>query len=251
MPRYRLDIEYDGSAFAGWQRQAGQRSVQEAIEDAIKAFSGDEVSIRGAGRTDAGVHAAGQVAHVDLARDWPADRVRDALNAHLGLADDAVAILAARKIGDDFDARFSATARHYIYRIVNRRARLALEAKRAWWVPKRLDAAAMHEAAQHLVGRHDFTTFRSAHCQANSPLRTLDRLDVTRDGDLIEIRASARSFLHNQVRSMTGTLKRVGEGGWTPLDVKEALKAADRSRCGPVAPPDGLYLVKVDYPAES
>lgn len=251
MPRYRLDIEYDGSAFAGWQRQAGQRSVQEAIEDAIKAFSGDEVSIRGAGRTDAGVHAAGQVAHVDLARDWPADRVRDALNAHLGLADDAVAILAARKIGVDFDARFSATARHYLYRIVNRRARLALEAKRAWWVPKRLDAAAMHEAAQHLVGRHDFTTFRSAHCQANSPLRTLDRLDVTRDGDLIEIRASARSFLHNQVRSMTGTLKRVGEGGWTPLDVKEALEAADRSRCGPVAPPDGLYLVKVDYPAES
>jgi len=251
MPRYRLDIEYDGSAFAGWQRQAGQRSVQEAIEDAIKAFSGDEVSIRGAGRTDAGVHASGQVAHVDLARDWPADRVRDALNAHLGLANDAVAILAARKVADEFDARFSATARHYLYRIVNRRARLALEAKRAWWVPKRLDAAAMHEAAQHLVGRHDFTTFRSAHCQANSPLRTLDRLDVTRDGDTIEIRASARSFLHNQVRSMTGTLKRVGEGGWTPLDVKEALEAADRSRCGPVAPPDGLYLVKVDYPAES
>ncbi len=251
MPRYRLDIEYDGSAFAGWQRQAGQRSVQEAIEDAIKAFSGDEVSIRGAGRTDAGVHATGQVAHVDLARDWPADRVRDALNAHLGLANDAVAILAARKVGDEFDARFSATARHYLYRIVNRRARLALEAKRAWWVPKRLDAAAMHQAAQHLVGRHDFTTFRSAHCQANSPLRTLDRLDVTRDGDVIEIRASARSFLHNQVRSMTGTLKRVGEGGWAPLDVKEALEAADRSRCGPVAPPDGLYLVKVDYPAES
>lgn len=251
MPRYRLNIEYDGSAFAGWQRQAGQRSVQEAIEDAIKAFSGDEVSIRGAGRTDAGVHATGQVAHADLAKDWPADRVRDALNAHLGLANDAVAILAARKVGDEFDARFSATARHYLYRIVNRRARLALEAKRAWWVPKRLDSAAMHEAAQHLVGRHDFTTFRSAHCQANSPLRTLDRLDVTRDGDVIEIRASARSFLHNQVRSMTGTLKRVGEGGWTPLDVKEALEAADRSRCGPVAPPDGLYLVKVDYPAES
>ncbi|SMH37712.1 tRNA pseudouridine(38-40) synthase TruA [Mesorhizobium australicum] len=251
MPRYRLDIEYDGSAFAGWQRQAGQRSVQEAIEDAIKAFSGDEVSIRGAGRTDAGVHASGQVAHVDLARDWPADRVRDALNAHLGLANDAVAILAARKVADEFDARFSAMARHYLYRIINRRARLALEAKRAWWVPKRLDAAAMHEAAQHLVGRHDFTTFRSAHCQANSPLRTLDRLDVTRDGDVIEIRASARSFLHNQVRSMTGTLKRVGEGGWTPPDVKEALEAADRSRCGPVAPPDGLYLVKVDYPAEN
>lgn len=249
MPRFRLDIEYDGSAFAGWQRQTGQRSIQEAIEDAIKAFCGEDVSIRGAGRTDAGVHATGQVAHVDLAKDWPADTVRDALNAHMGLAHDAVAILAARQVGGEFDARFSATARHYVYRIVNRRARLALEAKRAWWVPKPLDTDAMHGAAQHLVGRHDFTTFRSIHCQANSPLRTLDRLDVTRVGDVIEIRSSARSFLHNQVRSMAGTLKRVGEGAWTPQDVKDALAAADRARCGPVAPPDGLYLVAVDYPA--
>ena len=249
MPRYRLDIEYDGSAFAGWQRQAGQRSIQEAIEDAIKAFCGEDVSIRGAGRTDAGVHATGQVAHVDLAKDWPADTVRDALNAHLGLANDAVAILAARQAGAEFDARFSATARHYLYRIVNRRARLALEAKRAWWVPKPLDVDAMHDAAQHLVGKHDFTTFRSIHCQANSPLRTLDRLDVTRVGDVIEIRASARSFLHNQVRSMAGTLKRVGEGAWSAQDVKDALAAADRARCGPVAPSDGLYLIAVDYPA--
>ncbi len=249
MPRYRLDIEYDGSAYAGWQRQAGSRSVQQAIEEAILAFCGEEVSIRGAGRTDSGVHATAQVAHVDLSRQWNGERVRDAINAHLGLAGDGVAILAAREVGEAFDARFSATARHYLYRIVNRRARLALEAKRAWWVPKRLDAEAMAEAARHLLGRHDFTTFRSAHCQANSPLRTLDRLDVTRVGDVIEIRASARSFLHNQVRSMTGTLKRVGEGAWTPADVKDALEATDRARCGAVAPPDGLYLTGVDYPA--
>lgn len=249
MPRYRLDIEYDGSAYAGWQRQADQPSVQQAIEQAILGFSGETVSIRGAGRTDAGVHGLGQVAHVDLTKDWANDTVRDAINAHLGQAGETVAILAARDVASDFDARFSATARHYLYRIVNRRSRLAIDAHRAWWVPKPLDADAMHEAAQVLVGRHDFTTFRSIHCQAKSPLRTLDRLDVTRDGDVIEIRASARSFLHNQVRSMTGTLKRVGDGAWTAGDVKAALEAADRSRCGPVAPPDGLYLTQVDYPA--
>lgn len=249
MPRYRLDIEYDGSAYAGWQRQADQPSVQQAIERAIQAFCGETVSIRGAGRTDAGVHGLGQVAHVDLAKQWANDTVRDAINAHLASAGETVAILIARKVADDFDARFSATARHYLYRIVNRRARLAIDAHRAWWVPKPLDAGAMQAAAQVLVGRHDFTTFRSIHCQAKSPLRTLDRLDVTRDGDVIEIRASARSFLHNQVRSMTGTLKRVGDGAWTAGDVKAALEAADRSRCGPVAPPDGLYLTQVDYPA--
>ena len=248
MPRYRLDIEYDGSAYAGWQRQSGQPSVQQAIETAAQAFCGEQVSIRGAGRTDAGVHALGQVAHVDLTKDWPADTVRDALNAHLGLAGEAVSILSAGNAHDDFDARFSATARHYLYRIVNRRARLAIDSKRAWWVPKPLDADAMAEAAQTLLGRHDFTTFRSIHCQAKSPVRTLDRLDVTRDGEDIAIRASARSFLHNQVRSMVGTLKRVGEGAWTAADVKAALDAADRARCGPVAPPDGLYLTRVDYP---
>ena len=247
MPRYRLTIEYDGSLYAGWQRQAGQHSVQAALEQAVAAFSGEEISLRGAGRTDAGVHATGQVAHLDLEREWPADTVRDAVNAHLRLAGEAVAILQAEAASADFDARFSATARHYLYRIVNRRAPLAIENKKAWWVPKTLDVPAMHEAAQRLLGRHDFTTFRSAHCQAKNPVRTLDRLDVTRDGESVEIRASARSFLHNQVRSMVGSLKRVGEGAWTAEDVAAALAKADRAACGPVAPPDGLYLVKVDY----
>lgn len=249
MPRYRLHIEYDGTAYAGWQRQSGQHSVQAAIEQAILSFCGETVSLRGAGRTDAGVHATGQVAHLDLSRAWPADTVRDALNAHLGTAGETVSILAAAAVEDGFDARFSATGRHYLYRILNRRAPPALEKNRVWWVPKRLDAAAMHEAAQELVGRHDFTTFRSAHCQAKSPLRTLDRLDVTRDGDVVEVRASARSFLHNQVRSMVGTLKRVGEGAWTAADVARILAARDRAACAGLAPPHGLYLVEVDYPA--
>lgn len=248
MPRYRLDIEYDGTPYAGWQRQRGQPSVQAAIEQAVLAFCGETVSLRGAGRTDAGVHASGQVAHVDLAKDWPVDTVRDAINAHLRLAGETVSVTAATKVSDEFDARFSATARHYLYRIVNRRAQPALEKNRAWWVPAQLDADAMHEAAQALAGRHDFTTFRSIHCQAKSPLRTLDRLDVTRSGDLIEVKTSARSFLHNQVRSMVGTLKRVGEGAWTAADVKAALEAKDRAACGAVAPPEGLYLMKVDYP---
>lgn len=249
MPRYRLDIEYDGTVYAGWQRQAGQHSVQAAIEQAILAFCGETIALRGAGRTDAGVHATGQVAHVDLSRDWPADTVRDALNAHLGLAKEGVAILAAAPVDDAFDARFSAIGRHYLYRILNRRAPPALEKNRVWWVPKRLDAAVMHEAAQALVGRHDFTTFRSAHCQAKSPVRTLDRLDVSVAADMIEVRASARSFLHNQVRSMVGTLKRVGEGAWTATDVAAALAARDRAACAGLAPPQGLYLAKVDYPA--
>ena len=247
MPRYRIDIEYDGSAYAGWQRQAGQHSVQAAIEQAVLGFCGEAISLRGAGRTDAGVHATGQVAHLDLAKDWPADTVRDAVNAHLQQAGETVAVLAAMVAEAEFDARFSAKGRHYLYRIVNRRAPLALARRKAWHVAKALDAAAMHDAAQALVGRHDFTTFRSVHCQAKSPLRTLDRLDVTRDGEAIEIRASARSFLHNQVRSMVGTLKRVGEGAWTREDVAAALEAKDRKACGPVAPPDGLYLGGVDY----
>jgi tRNA pseudouridine38-40 synthase len=249
MPRYRLDIEYDGSAYAGWQRQAGQHSVQAAIEQAIKGFCAEDVTIRGAGRTDAGVHARGQVAHVDLARDWPADTVRDAVNAHLQMASETVSVLSTSVVPGDFDARFSATGRHYLYRIVNRRSPLALEAKKAWWVARPLDAEAMQVAAQALVGRHDFTTFRSVQCQAKSPVKTLDRLDVTRDAEAIEIRASARSFLHNQVRSMVGSLKRVGEGAWTAADLAAALAAADRAACGPVAPPDGLYLMKVDYPS--
>lgn len=249
MPRYRLDVEYDGTSYAGWQRQADRHSVQAALEIALKAFCGEKLTLRGAGRTDAGVHATAQVAHVDLARDWRDDTVRDAVNAHLRLAGEGVTVLAARRVDDAFDARFSATGRHYLYRILNRRAHAALEQGRAWWVPQRLDAAAMHAAARRLIGRHDFSTFRSAHCQANSPLRTLERLDVIRAGDVVEIRASARSFLHNQVRSMVGTLKRVGEGAWTPDDVADALAARDRSACGTVAPPEGLYLTGVDYPA--
>ncbi|MCB1466322.1 MAG: tRNA pseudouridine(38-40) synthase TruA [Rhizobiaceae bacterium] len=249
MPRYRLDIEYDGSAYAGWQRQTGPHSVQAAIEQAIAAFSGETVTIRGAGRTDAGVHATGQVAHCDLEKEWPANTVAGALNAHLASAGERVAILSATAVDSDFDARFSATARHYLYRIVTRRAPLAIEFNRAWRVAKTLDVEAMHEAAQLLVGRHDFSTFRSAHCQAKSPLRTLDQLDVFQNGDLIEIFASARSFLHNQVRSMVGSLKQVGEGRWSSADLKAALDAHNRAACGQVAPPEGLYLTRVDYDA--
>ena len=247
MPRYRLDIEYDGTPYAGWQRQDGPRSVQAAIEQAIMKFCGQAVSLRAAGRTDAGVHATAQVAHADLDRDWPADTVRDALNAHLHMAGDTVAILAASLAAPDFDARFSATGRRYLYRILNRRAAPAIDRNRVWWVPKRLDAEAMHAAAQELVGRHDFTTFRSAQCQADSPVRTLDRLDVRRAGEVIEITAAARSFLHNQVRSMVGSLKKIGEGAWTSGDLAAALAARDRAACGQVAPPSGLYLVGVDY----
>ena len=247
MPRYRLTIEYDGTPFAGWQIQADRLTVQGVMTQAVAALSGEHVRIQGAGRTDAGVHALAQVAHLDLAKDWPDDTVRDAINAHLRLASEAVTVTAAMSVPDEFDARFSATARHYLYRILNRRAPPALEKNRAWWVPAPLDAEAMHDAAQQLVGRHDFTTFRSIHCQAKSPLRTLDRLDVTRAGDLIEVRTSARSFLHNQVRSMVGTLKRVGEGAWNAAAVTAALEAKDRATCGAVAPPEGLYLAKVDY----
>ncbi|MGN6535731.1 MAG: tRNA pseudouridine(38-40) synthase TruA [Mesorhizobium sp.] len=247
MPRFRLEIEYDGGPYAGWQRQAGQHSVQAAIEQALEKFCGEAVTLRGAGRTDAGVHATGQVAHIDLAKDWRPDTVRDAVNAHLQQAGERVAVLAASVVPDDFDARFSARARHYVYRIANRRAPPALEKGKVWWVPKRLDVEAMDAAAKQLLGRHDFTTFRSAQCQANSPLRTLDRLDVARSGDMIEVFASARSFLHNQVRSMVGSLKKVGEGAWMSEDLKAALEARDRAACGQVAPPDGLFLVSVDY----
>ena len=247
MPRYRIDIEYDGRAYAGWQRQAGIHSVQEAIEKAIRAFSGEAVTIRGAGRTDAGVHASGQVVHFDLTREWNPAKLQGALNAHLKLANEAVAALAVTAVGDDFDARFSAKARHYLYVILSRRAPAALMRGNVWHVPRLLDAEAMHEAAQRLIGKHDFTTFRSMQCQSVSPVKTLDRLDVVRDGELVEIRASARSFLHNQVRSMVGSLKKVGEGAWSADDLEAALKAADRARCGQVAPPDGLYLTRVDY----
>ena len=247
MPRYKLTIEYDGTPFAGWQFQENAPSVQQALEDAIYAFTGENVLVKGAGRTDAGVHARGQVAHVDLARNWPVKAMRDATNAHLAKAGWPVAVLTAQEVDDDFDARFSATARHYEYRIIDRRAPLALELNRVWRVPRPLDADAMHAAAQGIVGRHDFTTFRSTHCQAQSAVRTLDRLDVTREGNEIVMRVSARSFLHNQVRSMAGSLKLVGEGRWQPHVMRKALDARARCACGAVAPPDGLYLMRVEY----
>ncbi|MFY9989635.1 MAG: tRNA pseudouridine(38-40) synthase TruA [Rhodoplanes sp.] len=245
MPRYKLVIEYDGAPFVGWQVQENGVSVQATLEAAVAAVCGESISVRGAGRTDAGVHALGQVAHLDLTREWDADTVRDAINAHL--KPHPIAVLSAEIVAATFDARFSALKRHYLYRIVNRRAPLALEAARAWRVARPLDAEAMHAAAQNLVGRHDFTTFRAAECQAKSPVKTLDRLDVERSGEHVRIHASARSFLHHQVRSMVGSLALVGEGKWSPDDLARALEARDRKACGPVAPPDGLYLVGVDY----
>ena len=245
MSRYKLVLEYDGTPFVGWQMQENGPSVQARLAEAIKAFSGEETIPRGAGRTDAGVHALAQVAHMDLGKDWPPEKVRDALNAQL--RPDPVSVLACARAPADFDARFSATARHYLYRVVNRRSPLALDRDRAWHVVHALDAATMHDAAQGLVGHHDFSTFRSAECQAASPVKTLDRLAVSRVGEEIRIEAEARSFLHNQVRSMVGSLKLVGEGKWGARDLLEALKARDRSACGPVAPPCGLYLARVDY----
>jgi tRNA pseudouridine38-40 synthase len=245
MPRYKLTIEYDGTPFVGWQVQDNGVSVQGVVTDAVLAFAGERAIVAGAGRTDAVVHALGQVAHVDLAKDWEADTVRDALNAHL--RPHPVAVITAERVADDFDARFSAIRRHYLYRVVNRRADLALDQLRAWRVPRPLDSPAMHKAAQKLIGRHDFTTFRSSECQAKSPVKTLDRLDVARDGDEVRITAMARSFLHNQVRSMVGSLIHVGEGKWSAADLAAALAARDRTACGQVAPPQGLYLVRVEY----
>jgi tRNA pseudouridine38-40 synthase len=243
--RFRLTIEYDGGPFVGWQRQDNGPSVQGALEDAIEQFSGSRVTVTGAGRTDAGVHALGQVAHFDLEKEFTADKVRDALNHFLRPS--PVVVLEAAIAADDFHARFSATGRHYLFRILNRRAQPALDAGKVWHVTARLDADAMHAAAQALVGQHDFTTFRAAECQAQSPVKTLDRIDVSRRGEEIHLETSARSFLHHQVRSFVGSLKLVGEGKWSPRDLKDALEACDRSACGPVSPPDGLYLVKVDY----
>jgi tRNA pseudouridine38-40 synthase len=245
MPRYKLTIEYDGTPFVGWQMQENGASVQGCLAQAVKAFSGEDEIPRGAGRTDAGVHALGQVAHVDLAKDWATEKVRNALNALL--RPDPIAVLACETVAPDFDARFSAKARNYLYRIIDRRSPLALERERAWGVFRGLDAKAMDEAAQALVGHYDFTTFRSTECQAASPMKTLDRLAVSRHGEVIRIEASARSFLHNQVRSMVGSLKLVGEGKWGRGDLEAALQARERERCGPVAPPHGLYLAKVDY----
>lgn len=245
MPRYRLTLEYDGSAFHGWQRQAEEPSVQASLERAVVAFCGEQVVVTGAGRTDAGVHASGQVAHLDLTREVTSDVLRNALNHHL--RPDPVVVLEAMAAAADFHARFSATMRHYRYRIVNRRAPLVLAAGQAWHVAVALDAELMHEAAQHLVGRHDFTSFRGALCQASSPLRTLDGMSVARHGEVIEIGARARSFLHHQVRNMAGTLKLVGEGRWPVGRIDEVIAARDRRAAGPTAPACGLCLVRVDY----
>lgn len=245
MPRYALTIEYDGGPFVGWQRQANGPSVQEAVETAIERFSGEAVRLHCAGRTDAGVHALGQVAHCDLARERPAETIRDAVNFHV--KPQPVAVLAAARVAADFDARRSAVKRVYLYRLVNRRAPLALDRGRAWRVARTLDAEAMHAAARLLVGRHDFTSFRAAECQAASPVKTLDRLEVSRCGEEIAVIAEARSFLHHQVRNMVGTLERVGAGKWSPEDVRRALHACDRAAAGPTAPPEGLYLTAVRY----
>lgn len=246
MSRYKITIEYDGAPYSGWQRQPDRPSVQGTIEQAIQKFCGEEIIIRGAGRTDAGVHALGQVAHVDLAEAHSTDTVRDALNFHL--KGQAISILGAERVPDDFDARFSAIHRHYLYRIQSRRAPSILTRGRVWWVPKPLDPVAMHDAAQLLTGRHDFTTFRASECQSKSPVKTVDIITVEEVGAEIHISVSALSFLHNQIRSFAGSLKWVGEGRWNADDLKAALDAKDRKACGPVAPPDGLYLTRVDYP---
>jgi tRNA pseudouridine38-40 synthase len=246
MPRYRVTLEYDGGPFAGWQRQENGPSIQGALEEAVHKLSAERVTVTGAGRTDAGVHARGQVAHFDLVKEFPADTVRDALNAHL--RPQPIAVLHAALPGSDFHARFSAVSRHYEYRILCRRAPPALDKGQVWHVSRTLDVEAMQRGAAALVGAHDFTTFRSSECQANSPLRTLDRFDVSEQGDEIVFYARARSFLHHQVRSMVGTLKLVGEGRWRSSEVARALEARDRTKCGTVAPSEGLTLLRVDYP---
>lgn len=246
MTRYRVTLEYDGTGFVGWQRQENGPSIQAALEDAIAGFCGERVIVHGAGRTDAGVHALGQVAHFDVEKDTDAQTVREALNAHLRPA--PIAVLDAAEADPDFHARFDATERRYLYRILNRRAPPTLDRGRAWHVAVPLDAEAMHDAAQVLVGKHDFSSFRAAECQAKSPVKTLDEIAVARAGDEVQVTARARSFLHHQVRNFTGTLKLVGEGKWRRADVEAALAARDRSAAGPTAPAEGLYLVGVRYP---
>ena len=245
MPRYRLTLEYDGGPYKGFQAQGDLPTVQGAVERAVLAFSGESLRLQAAGRTDTGVHATGQVVHVDLSKDWPALTVRNALNAHL--VDEAVVVLEAEVAPEGWHARFSATERRYLYRILNRPAPPALDRGRVWHVRTPLDAAAMHAAAQALVGHHDFTTFRDLACQAKSPVKTLDLAEVSRRGEEVWLSFASRSFLHRQVRSMTGTLAEVGVGRWTAQDVKAALEARDRRACGPVAPASGLSLTGVAY----
>ena len=249
MPRYALKIEYHGGPFAGWQRQKGQPSVQGAVEAALARLEPDLPSIAAAGRTDAGVHALGQVAHCDMGKDWEPFRLSEALNHHLKPA--PVAVVACARVDESFHARFSAIERRYLFRLIVRRAPLTVEAGLAWRVNHALDAAAMRGGADRLVGRHDFTTFRSVQCQADSPVKTLDELRIEEiarpDGTEYRFHVRARSFLHNQVRSFVGTLERVGAGAWSPDDVTAALEARDRAACGPVCPPEGLYLAGVGY----
>lgn len=255
MPRYKLTIEYDGTRYKGWQRQDGLATVQGALEVAFAKFTQHECVLYGAGRTDAGVHALGQVAHVDLQADWKPEKIMEAANGLLRLNEDPVSVVGVEDVADDFDARFSAVKRHYRYRIINRWANLTVDLGRFWHVRKPLDIEAMNKAAQLLVGRHDFTTFRSTECQAKSPVRSIDEIHVRpvhssgRVGE-IEILCSAKAFLHNQIRSIAGSVKLVGEGKWTAADLQAALNAKDRIACGPVAPACGLYFIKVEYPPD-
>jgi tRNA pseudouridine38-40 synthase len=243
--RFKLTIEYDGGPFVGWQRQDNGPSIQQSLEEAVTRTTGETTEVQGAGRTDAGVHALGQVAHVDVEKEIAPDKLRDALNFHLKPA--PIAVLSVEVAAPDFHARFSATGRAYLYRIMNRRAPLTTDRGHAWLVPVKLDATAMHDAAQVLVGHHDFSTFRASECQAQSPVKTLDRLSVHRAGEEIQVIAEARSFLHHQVRNFVGTLRLVGEGKWSKDDLAAALEAKDRTQGGPTAPPDGLYLTRVSY----
>ncbi|RVU36603.1 tRNA pseudouridine(38-40) synthase TruA [Hwanghaeella grinnelliae] len=248
MQRWKLTLEYDGGPYVGWQRQDNGQTVQQRLEEAAEKLCGCETLVQGAGRTDSGVHALAQVAHVDIAKDLRASQVRDALNFHL--RPDPISILEAEPVPDDFHARFSAIGRVYLYRILNRRPPPALDSGKVWHNQRPLDAEAMHEAAQALIGNHDFTSFRSTECQADSPVKTMDRVRVRRAGEEIHVDVAARSFLHNQVRIIVGTLELVGRGKWTPHMVKKALDAKSRSAAGPTAPPGGLYLVSVKYPDE-
>ena len=245
MTRFKLLLEYDGGPYVGWQRQKNGHSVQAALETATRAFCGEDIAVHGAGRTDAGVHALGQVAHIDIAQDRDAETVLDALNHFL--IDEPIVVLAAEAVDGDFHARFSATGRHYRYRILNRRPRPAVNRGQVWWVPTVLDVEAMNDAAQELIGEHNFTSFRATLCQAKSPVKSIEKLIVRRDGEEILIEVSARSFLHHQVRNIAGTLSLVGKGKWTRKDVADALAARERAAGGPTAPADGLYLVRVDY----
>ncbi len=247
MPRFKLTIEYDGTPYEGWQAQENGRGVQNALERAITTMTGETIRLMVAGRTDAGVHALAQVAHADLAKDWRTDSLRDGLNTILAQAGERVSILAADAMPDTWNARLSARRRHYIYRILNRRQPSPLEYRRAWHVPRKLDAEAMAAAAVRLIGHHDFSTFRAAACQAKSPVKTLETLTASRQGDIIEIRTSARSFLHNQVRRMVGSLEMVGAGKWSADDLQTALEARDTRRSGAQAPAWGLFFAGVDY----